>query len=78
MANTPITIYENNFSISEVKEEKILEKEDASSIYFLNDGRLVVGFNSGKIKVFIKMKYDLDFEITEFTSKIFCIIQIKK
>ena len=77
MANTPITIYENNFSIFEVKEEKVLESEGASSIYFLNDGRLVVGFNTGKIKVFNKMKYNLDFEITEFTSKIFCIIQLK-
>ena len=77
MANTPITIYENNFSIFEVKEEKVLESEGASTIYFLNDGRLVMGFYTGKIKVFNKMNYNLDFEISELTSNIFCIIQLK-
>jgi len=77
MANTPITIYENNFSIFEVKEEKVLESEGASTIYFLNDGRLVVGFYTGKIKVFNKMNYNLGFEISKFTSDIFCIIQLK-
>ena len=60
MKVTPITIYDNEFSISQVKEEKLLVSKDATTIYFLNDGRLVVGFETGIIKLFNKYTYDLD------------------
>lgn len=80
--NSETITYENildeNFNIRKIRERKILNVEkDILTIIQLNDGRLAAGRSDGKIIIYNKEKLTPEITITESSSPIWDLIQLK-